>query len=116
MDSINDASNNEDELNKILGRKSAGIKFFTAQKWNEAIAEFNAAILEAKAVEVKAIGEENRPKQTKILELMSNCYNNISACNEKLVPFIYDKMARKFKECCHLNLFSLELDKFISLG
>ena len=88
MNQSNGASNIDDEFNKILTRKSAGIKLFTAKKLNEAIAEFDAAILDAKALGEKATGEENRPKQTQIVELISNCYNNISACNEKLVYFI----------------------------
>ena len=88
MNPSNDATNIDDEFNKILTLKSAGIKLFTDKKLNEAIAEFNAAILFAKALGEKATGEENRPKQTQIVELISNCYNNISACNEKMVNFI----------------------------
>ena len=88
MNPSNDATNTDDEFNKILIRKAVGIKLFTAKKLNEAIAEFDAAILDAKALGEKATGEENRPKQTQIVELISNCYNNISACNEKLVYFI----------------------------
>ena len=84
--------NIDDEFDKILARKSAGIKLFTDQKLNEAIAEFEAAILDAKVLEEKANTtvscEGNRPKQTQIMELISNCYNNISTCNEKLVNFI----------------------------
>ena len=88
MNPSNNASNIDDEFDKILARKSAGINLFADRKLNEAIAEFEAAILYAKALEAKAIGEENRPKRTQIMELISNCYNNISACNEKLVYFI----------------------------
>ena len=88
MNPSNDATNIDDEFNKILTLKSAGIKLFSDKKLNEAIAEFNAAILFAKALGEKATGEENRPKQTQIVELISNCYNNISACNEKMVNFI----------------------------
>ena len=95
MNPSNDVSNFDDEFNKILARKSAGIKLFTYKKLNEAIAEFNAAIRDAKALEEKinnkttVICEGSRPKQMQIIELISNCYNNISACNEKLVNFIY---------------------------
>ena len=92
MNPSNIILNIDDEFNKILARKSAGIKLFTYKKLNEAIAEFNAAIFDAKALGEKTkttvTGEENGPKQTQILELISNCYNNISACNEKLVYFI----------------------------
>ena len=92
MNPSNDATNIDDEFNKILIRKAAGIKLFTAKKLNEAIAEFDAAILDAKALEEKAkttnTCEENQAKRKQIVELISNCYNNISACNEKLVNFI----------------------------
>ena len=88
----NEASNIDDEFNTILARKSAGIKLFADQKLNEAIAEFDGAIRDAKALEEKikttVTYEGNRPKQKQIMELMANCYNNISACNEKLVNFI----------------------------
>ena len=97
MNPSNDASNIDDEFDKILARKAAGIKLFTDKKLNEAIAEFDAAILDAKALGEKATGKENRTKQTQLVELISNCYNNISACNEKLVNFIYNKITRKFK-------------------
>ena len=92
MNPSNDVSNIDGEFNKILARKSAGIKLFADQKLNEAIAEFDAVILDAKALEEKTKAnvtcEGNRPKQTQIVELISNCYNNISTCNEKLVNFI----------------------------
>ena len=99
MNPSNDAPNIDDEFNKILARKSVGIKLFTDQKLNEAIAEFDTAIRDAKALEEKTnkttfTCEGNRPK---IVEIISNCYNNISACNEKLVNFIYNKITRKFK-------------------
>ena len=102
MNPSNNASNIDDEFDKILARKSAGIKLFTDQKLNEAIAEFDAAILDAKALEEKTTGEENRPKQTQIVELISNCYNNISACNEKLVNFIslFMKNGEKIQIIC----------------
>ena len=92
MNQSNGASNIDDEFNKILARKSAGIKLFTDKKLNEAIAEFEAVILDAKALEEKTkttnTCEENQAKRKQIVELISNCYNNISACNEKLVNFI----------------------------
>ena len=88
MNPSKNASNIDDEFDKILARKADGIKLFADKKLNEAIAEFDAAILDAKALGEKATGEQNRPKQTQIVELISNCYNNISACNEKLVNFI----------------------------
>ena len=93
MNPSNIILNIDEEFDKILARKSDGIKLFTDQKLNEAIAEFEAAIRDAKALEEKAKTtvscEENRAKHTQLVELISNCYNNISACNEKLVNFIY---------------------------
>ena len=74
--SSNDASNIDGEFNKILARKSAGKEMFAAKNYNEAIPQFETAIAEFEA------------KQMQIVELISECYNNISACNENLVNFI----------------------------
>ena len=93
MNPSNDAPNIDEEFKKILARKSAGEVLAQYQsRYVEAIAEFDAAIRDAENLKeflkTSVTCEENRAKQTQLVELISTCYYNISACNEELVNFI----------------------------